>query len=99
MPELNRYVNRTGYDVTNVFADSSRIKKATYQVGLRADGSLESHGMRSGDEIPPKLFFSLESRETFHTPSAKRGRIAMPEMQKRYIPSLSRLSVRLGGLF
>jgi len=67
MARLNRYVNRVGYYVTNVFADGSRIKKVTYQVHSRAEGILESYGLRSGDEIPPKLFFNLVRDKMLYT--------------------------------
>jgi HD domain len=67
MPRLNRYVNRDGFYVTNLFADGSKIKKVTYQVHPRAEAVFESAGVKSGDEIPLKLFFDLVRDHLLYT--------------------------------
>src|SRR5262249_34723033 len=79
MARLNRYVSGTGYYVTDLFADGGQIKKVTYQVHPKAEGILAEYGIRSGDQIPRKLFFNLVEQHLLYTHGGGPGEESAPE--------------------
>lgn len=59
MARLNRRVDGSGYYVTSIFTRHGVTRKVTYQTEPRALELFAAQGIRSGDEIPRKVFFDL----------------------------------------